>query len=205
MKLIGTFSGRAVFAAAFAVAALTFLPARSAYADNYQYVFTGMADGTVNGSMYTNALFTLTFNEDTSAIDDHGNGIYSYDNVDAFLSAGQTFMLTGVTLVVNGNAGQQSVGFYDASGLNGAGLSMATPVGYNLNAPLDIPVTTNGVAAELGGGTFTDSYNILQLTNIESLGFTANDPLPTPEPSSLLLLSSGLPGLALLRRRFLKA
>src|SRR6185437_15026880 len=149
MKLSKGFSGKTFLAAALAVAALMFSPARSAYADNFEYVFSGMADGTVNGTLYTNALFTLTFNEDTSAINDHGNGIYSYDNVDAFLSAGQTFTLTGVTVVVNGNPGQQSVGFYDASGLNGAGLWTATPVGYNLNSALNLAVTTNGAVAEL--------------------------------------------------------
>jgi len=129
MMSLRSFSGKAILASAFAAASLLLLPAQSAYADQFQYVFSGMADGTVNGTLYTNALFTLTFNEDTSAINNHGNGIYSYDGVNAFLSAGQTFMLTDVTLVVNGNAGQQSVGFYDASAKNGLGLSMATPVG----------------------------------------------------------------------------
>jgi len=209
MKLSKGFSGKTFLATALAVAALMFSPARSAYADNFEYVFSGMADGTVNGTLYTNALFTLTFNEDTSAINDHGNGIYSYDGVNAFLSVGQTFMLTNVTLLVNGNAGQQSVGFYDApaSPQNGLGLSMVTPVGYNLDADLNVPVTSN-VTSVLLGGYFHDTNDIaIQLTGVESLGFTATDltPASTPEPSSLLLLTSGLPGLALLRRRFLKA
>jgi hypothetical protein len=201
------FSGKAVVAAAFAVGVLA-LFSQTASASSFNYVFTGTAEALYNGSSVGNTDFTLSFAEDTSALDNRGGGIYSYDNVGATLdTADGNFVLTGVTLQVNGNAGSQSVGFYNADATNGLGLSMVTPAGYDLTSNLDVPVLWSSLSiTDLGGNFKTSDGNTLEITSVANLGFTAvGPPAPTPEPSSLLLLTSGLPGLALLRRRFLKA
>jgi hypothetical protein len=207
MVSFGRFSGKTVVAAAFAFGTLA-LFSQTASASSFNYVFTGTAEGLYNGSSVGNTGFTLSFAQDTSALDNRGGGIYSYDNVDATLATPDgNFVLTGVTLQVNGNAGSQSVGFYNADATNGIGLSMVTPAGYDLTGNLDVPVLSSNLSvSDLGGNFKTSDGNTLEFTSVANLGFTAvGPPAPTPEPSSLLLLTSGLPGLALLRRRFLKA
>lgn len=210
MSFLDRLFGKKLLAAVFSVLALSLLPA-AAHADQFQYVFSGTASGLYDGLPAGDTPFTLTFVENTSSLglDQPAAGYYEYTDISGTLVAnGMTFILNGVTLEVNGNSGEQNVDFYDSAFTNGLGLSSPTLLGYNLMSNLDVPATTSDLTPTLGASSFAVSGgNTLQFTGDANLGFTATDltPAATPEPSSLLLLGSGLSGLALLRRRFLKA
>lgn len=216
MTFLERISGRKPLLAAFSIAALSLLPAAAAHADQFSYVFSGYADGTIQGVSGTDIAFTLTITEPTSLIVDAGGGFYRYNGVQATLVAGSdNVILDDVTLVANSNGvggGAESVNFFNGGFDNGLGLDGASQLlGYALASNVTVPASGNNLTPTFNGGSFAidtaSGGGTAQLTGVESLGFTATDltPAPTPEPSSLLLLTSGLPGLALLRRRLLKA
>jgi hypothetical protein len=208
-----------VFTAFATIAALSLLPA-AARADQFQYVFSGTAWGCENTTnCYTSSdpvAFTMTFTENTSALANLGSGYYAYQNVNASFEVGGNgpFTLTGVNLEVNSNPSGENVDFYDSTFTNGLGLTSSLLNGYTLTSPISIALTSTGLTPTipsvnpLDNGIFTDTASdTFQFQGNSVLGFTATDltPASTPEPSSLLLMGSGLAGLATLRRRFVKA
>jgi hypothetical protein len=203
-------SRKSFFATALALT-VALLTVSTARADVFDYAFTGTASGTIGpaDTTFTDATFSLTLNNlDTTTIDNRGSGYYSYDNENAVFTEGSTVLtLTNVTLEVNGNSGFQNVDFYDSTFTNGLGLSDVTPAGYSLITNLNVPVSNLNLSPTYGSGTFTSTgTQTLQFTDDDgaTLGFTATDltPAPTPEPSTLLLLATGLSGIGLLRRRY---
>lgn len=187
-----------------AIVALSLLPCAWASASTVDYAFTGIGSGVVNGNAVGPTNFTISLTEDPSTINNLGGGYYRYDNVDATLSSGSTtLVLTNVFLETNGNAGYQNIDLYDSVFTNGIGLGGSSALlGYDLATSVDTGVVTGGgLTPTLGSSSFSiQGGGTLQFTGLNSLEFQSV--APTPEPSTLLLLASGLPGLVALRRRF---
>ena len=229
MSILGNFSGRKLSPAVFAAVALSLLTS-AAHADQFQYQFqinspVIVTDPSFFVSNYAmgNTNFTLTFdNVDTSALNTSNPGFPQYNNLTGTLVDTDypffTVTLTGVTLEVNNTTG--NIDFYNSAFTDGLGMTSTSLVGYDLTSDLSIPETFLNQTPTPGSGTPVSSFGIagggtfqfegdgsIPGTAPSGLGFTATDltPAATPEPSSLLLLGSGLSGLAMLRRRFLKA
>ncbi len=187
-----------------AVAALSLLPCAGARASTVDYTLTGTATGLLNGSAVGSTNFTITLAEDPSTINNLGGGYYRYDNVDAtILTTAGSVVLTNVFLETNGNAGYQNIDLYDSAFTNGIGLGGSPALlGYDLATSVDTGVVTGaGLTPTLGSSSFSiQGGGTLQFTGLSSLEFQSI--APTPEPSTLLLLASGFPGLVALRRRF---
>jgi hypothetical protein len=69
------------------------------------YTFTGVASGTISGTSFTSAPFTVSFTENTTSITSPASGYYEYSGISGSFNEGAfTATLTATTLEVNGNA-----------------------------------------------------------------------------------------------------
>jgi hypothetical protein len=197
---------------------LACIPVAAAHADTLTYTFTGNASdvGVFFGILPAynpNANFTLTFTEDSSSVVDAGGGFYRLNNISGVFSTSfVSTALSDVTIVVNSNPGSENVDFYNANGAFDNGLGLANNsalLGYALASNVTtgpVSAASGNLTPTLGSGWFSasgDFITAVQFTGENSLDFTVTG--ATPEPSSLLLLLSGLCGGAALLGRRLKA
>jgi hypothetical protein len=209
---------RVMNSAVLAVALL--LPAGTLSASTLIYTFSGTASGTISGNTnatFTNQAFTATFTENTSAITGSaGFFLYNPASAGSFSEGSYTTTLTNAIIETNGNA-NTGVGSYETANLfnssfsNGVTLD-SDPVllGYALNttinsglitASADLAPTLNS----LGQGFTTSTGDVVEFTGLTALDFAVTAPISAsavPEPSTLMLLTAGLSGIGMLRRRF---
>jgi len=185
---------------------LTAIVAAGVSAGPITFTFSGTGSGTIGGSPFASAAFTITALADTVNIVPFSVGTgFSLDNSSASITiAGQgTFsFITATREFVNNNS-------------SGAGFSRGTQTGadlvyaasdpgfatYALDTAFD-PLTGNGRLLQWSNPTVTTSGGTLVFTdaNPTTVTFQATVGAAVPEPGSYVLILSGILGLVLMKR-----
>jgi hypothetical protein len=213
-----------LLSAAFAAATLL-LPARAVLADTLIYTFAGVASGTIitsgkSSTSFTSAAFTVSFTENTANITG-GGGFFLYNPAPGgvFTEGSYSATFTNAIIETNGNP-DSGMGAFETANLFNSTIDNGLTLNSNpnlLNYALNTTVATGTVLAAsgdlaptlngVGDGFNTSSGDVVEFTGLDALSFTvtkpATAPSSVPEPSTLVLLTAGLSGAGMLRRRFL--
>jgi hypothetical protein len=210
-------AGLNLFRAAF-VAAIILLPGRAVFADTLDYTFSGVGAGTIGSgktSTSFNGAFSISFVANTSEILPADPGYYLLPVTNGiFTEGGFTATITNAEIEVNGNpfvqgvpGSWETVFLFDPS-FGSIGISFAPDLlDYALSTPIHVPGTNGTIGAFQSVSSFpTTGGGSVAFSGLTSLDFDVTEPQsssPVPEPSTLALLSAGLSGAGMLRRRFL--
>jgi hypothetical protein len=195
-------------------ACATILAASSAHAAVIDYIFTGVANGSLNGTGFTGASFTVTEVSNTTTEAPFGGGEIANTSTSATFSVGSSSgNLTGTLneVVENQNSGQGAIIFGQVNsitGFAGEGLGNSFFETYGLTTGTSVISGTPSFISQ----TYATSAGNLIFTSASSTSFQAVIPGAggVPEPASWALMVGGVGGIGAIlrhtrRRRALQA